>query len=523
MRGIGKRACLLAALLFFLGLLSGCFLWAPPAAPTHLSASDGEYQEHVLLTWSAVPRAARYEVFRAEAEDGDYEKIGETEAPRFLDVGAAPNVLYWYRVRACNPFGCSAFSAADAGFRLGPFPPPPPRNLQASDGTFPDRIRLTWSPAPAASYYKVWRSDIPAGDYLPIAQVSTTSYEDREVVRGRVYWYKVQACNDYGCGDFSPPDFGAAALQPPGAPPNVQASDGVYADRVRVSWGAVAGAARYEVWRAAARDGPYELLAETTATSYDDRAVTVGTTYWYKVRAWNVLGHGPFSEPDSGYAAAGGDGRDEGALPGQPRNVQASDGAYLDRIRVTWDAVPGAKRYEVLRSDTGREDDFVLLATVTATSYDDVQDVALCVTRWYKVRACHEAGCGPASVADSGYRGGTLAQVTGLSAAIVQTSEAGVTVKLQWNAVPAAQELQATYEIWRTEPGVAWRKVDQSASTTFSEVLPWSPSPLGTTYRYKVRAVSGLGCVPPGAFSAEVAVTVLGRPTPGGAEGEPSP
>lgn len=506
MRGIEKRAFLLGAVLILLLLSGGCFLFAPPEPPTDVSASDGEYVDHVLVRWSAARRASRYEVFRATEEDGDYEKIGETPALRFTDETASPNVLYWYRVRACNQFGCSAFSPADSGFRYGQKPPAPPQNVQASDGTYTDRIRITWSPSLGATYYEIHRSDIPGADYIGIAQTSATFYEDREIVRGRVYWYRVKACNPYGCSDPSEPDSGSAALQLPGAPQNVQASDGTYSDRVRITWSAVSGAARYEVWRALTREGEYELLRNVTATSYDDTQVTAGTVYWYKVRAWNALGYGPFSEPDSGYASAAGGGGG-GALPGQVQNVQASDGTYLDRIRVTWSPVSGATYYEVWRSDSGVEGTFSLLASnLTSTTYDDTTQTVPCTVKWYRVRACNAQGCGPASVADSGYPGGALAQVTGLKATTVQTPSFQVT--LTWDAVPNAQTLGVRYEVWRTEPGVAWRPIAQTESTTFTETLNWSTSPAGTTYTYKVRAVSTYGCIPPGSFSAEVSVTV---------------
>lgn len=308
MRRIWARLILAGLVLLILGLAAGCFLLGAPPSPENLSASDGEYLDQVVLIWSPSRGAQRYEVFRATEEEGDYERIGETAIPRFADPEASPNVLHWYRVRACNNFGCSPLSRADSGYRLGPIPPRPPENVQASDGTFSDRIRISWSPSLAASSYRVFRSDVRDRDFFQIAETSATSHEDQEVVRGRIYWYKVKACNEHGCSDFSVADSGAAALQVPAAPQNVQASDGTYPEWVRVTWSPVTGAGRYEVHRAPARDGDYELLAEVTGTSYDDTQVTVGTTYWYRVRAWNILGYGPFSEPDSGYAAPAGGG-----------------------------------------------------------------------------------------------------------------------------------------------------------------------------------------------------------------------
>lgn len=512
MRKIWVKRCVFG---FFAVFLGGCFLLTAPPAPENLSASDGEYLDQVLITWSAARGASRYEVLRATEEDGDYVKIGEVAATRFSDTAAAPNVLYWYRVRACNQFGCSALSPADSGWRVGQEAPRAPQNVQASDGTFSDRIRVTWTASVGAASYEIWRSDARDAQYFTIGTAVGTTYEDRDVIRGRTYWYKVKACNQYGCSDFSAPDQGVAALQVPAAPQNVRASDGTYSDRVRVTWNAVSGAALYEVHRATSQNGTYELIGDTNSTTYDDGTVNVGTTYWYKVRAWNVLGYGPFSEADSGYAAAagGGGGGGVGTLPWQPQNVQASDGTYDDKIRVTWSAVSGATYYELWHSATGVEGSFGLLATnLTTTSYDDTTQTAPCAVKWYRVRACNAQGCGPASVADSGYPGGTLAQVTNLKATTTQTPSFQVT--LTWNAVAKADKFQVQYEIWRTEPGVPWREITQTAATTFTENLPWSGSLAGTAYTYKVRAVSTFPCISPGPFSADVAVVVPYNPNP---------
>lgn len=52
---------------------------------------------------------------------------------------------------------------------------------------------------------------------------------------------------------------------------------------VQLSWSAVTGATRYEIWRKSG--GGYALLASTGNTTYPDAAVTAGTSYVYQVRA----------------------------------------------------------------------------------------------------------------------------------------------------------------------------------------------------------------------------------------------
>ncbi len=90
------------------------------------------------------------------------------------------------------------------------------------------------------------------------------------------------------------------------APSSVSATDGTYRDRVRITWGAVSGAARYEVWRgvsnnlaSASRIDPGNL----TARSFNDTTAMAGVTYWYWVRGVSDSTLGLFSAANSGYRA----------------------------------------------------------------------------------------------------------------------------------------------------------------------------------------------------------------------------
>ncbi len=76
----------------------------------------------------------------------------------------------------------------------------------------------------------------------------------------------------------------------PAAPAGLAASPS--AGRVSLSWGTVAGATGYDVFRAASALGPFAKLtaAPQAATTYADGAVAAGTTYWYQVRAVNAAG-----------------------------------------------------------------------------------------------------------------------------------------------------------------------------------------------------------------------------------------
>ncbi|MBC7093720.1 hypothetical protein H5T53_06935 [Candidatus Bipolaricaulota bacterium] len=503
-----SRWILFLVLALALGLgLAGCalFPWLAPPAPIGVAASDGIYSDKVVVSWQAVARADRYRVYRAESEDGSYIEIGQSTTTTYQDTTVAVNVTYWYKVKACNAAGCSDFSAPDSGYAQGAGVPSVPTGVAASDGAFLNRVRVTWTAAIGATRYEVYRDVAEAGPYNLRGIATGTSFDDTDVVPGRVYWYKVRACSDAGCSAFSAPDSGFTVTTPPEPPTGVAASDGTYSDRVRVTWNASAATARYEVYRSSSETGTYTKLGETTTTSYSDTTVTVGTVYWYRVKACNAAGCSDFSAPDSGYAQTGGGGGGTPSLPGQVKNVSASDGTYTDKIRVTWGSVSGATRYEVYRSMTGNEADFVQIAETTTTSYDDVDDtgspVALCDTYWYAVKACNTAGCGPMSVANDGYRGTRVTGVPTVSASEGYPDK----VRVTWTAVAGADK----YEVWRSDASTGtYIKIGEPTALTYDDtaVTP------GSSYWYKVKACSNTAACGCGGFSGPVQGRVACNP-----------
>lgn len=91
----------------------------------------------------------------------------------------------------------------------------------------------------------------------------------------------------------------------PLAPGNVQASAGLYATKVALSWNAAIGATSYEVWRSTTN-----LLADATRiatpgagiVAYDDSSAVAETVYFYWLKAKNTAGASVASPAVTGHA-----------------------------------------------------------------------------------------------------------------------------------------------------------------------------------------------------------------------------
>ena len=75
--------------------------------------------------------------------------------------------------------------------------------------------------------------------------------------------------------------------------------------------------------------------------SFADTNTEVGVRYYYFIFAANGYGKSEQSSYDVGW---------RNGIPRVPRWAQASDGAYTDRVQVSWEAVPAATYYNVYRA-----------------------------------------------------------------------------------------------------------------------------------------------------------------------------
>lgn len=70
----------------------------------------------------------------------------------------------------------------------------------------------------------------------------------------------------------------------------VTASNNPTSGKVVLTWAAVEGAAKYEVYRSGTKDGEYKLYYTTTKLSYTNTSAYAGYWYHYKVKALDANG-----------------------------------------------------------------------------------------------------------------------------------------------------------------------------------------------------------------------------------------
>jgi fibronectin type 3 domain-containing protein len=258
-----------------------------------VDASDGDYTSMVLVNWDAVPEAEYYTVYRGDSSAGYNETWSPITATHYNDTEAVIGKKHWYWVRAVStiPLENSA-DGQDTGYRNFT----PPTGVSASDGIYTALVSVNWNAVAGATRYQVFRDGVKVG----IAGAGT--FSDYGAVLGMLHLYRVKACNsdESICSGLSAGDNGCRRLY---APTHLSATDGTYADKVRLTWNASEGAGAYEVMRAASQGGAQTEIGTPETTTFDDTTGAAGVTYFYWVKACSFIGCSDLSGYDTGYRA----------------------------------------------------------------------------------------------------------------------------------------------------------------------------------------------------------------------------
>ncbi|MFC1461385.1 Ig-like domain-containing protein [Verrucomicrobiota bacterium] len=85
-----------------------------------------------------------------------------------------------------------------------------PANVSASDGTYTDKVRVTWDSVEGATAYEIWRNTTsePLEAYCIASDHTSLSYDDTSASVGQDYYYWIKAKNSLGTSAFSGSDSG---------------------------------------------------------------------------------------------------------------------------------------------------------------------------------------------------------------------------------------------------------------------------------------------------------------------------
>ena len=242
-----------------------------PAAPVVKignSASSGK----PMLTWNAVSGATSYKVYRATSQNGTYSLLGTVTATSYTNTGAKAGVTYYYKVKAVNSAGESAYSNVVSGKTTV-------TTLTMGHSASSGKPQLTWKAVSGAASYRVYRATTKNGAYSVINTTKALTYTNVGAALGTTYYYKVEALNAAG------KSMGFSAVAEGKVAPVLAVGYSSVSGKPQLTWKAVPGATEYQVYRSAQQNSGYKKINTTTATSYVNTGAKANTTYYYKIVA----------------------------------------------------------------------------------------------------------------------------------------------------------------------------------------------------------------------------------------------
>ena len=467
---------------------------AIPAAP-RVTIGNSSASGKPQLTWAAVDGAAKYEIYRSTQQSTGYSLLGTTTSTSYVNTGAAAGKTYYYRVKAVNSAGTSAYSNIVSGRAKAAIPAAPRVTIGNSSAS--GKPQLTWAAVDGAAKYEIYRSTQQSTGFTLLGTTTSTSYVNTGAAVGKTYYYKVRALNvDGAAGAYSSTVSGAAKAVAPAAPTVTM----TYSDsgKPKLTWSAVSGAASYRVYRSESRGTGYSLLGTTTSTSYVNTGAAVGKTYYYRVKAVNSAGTSAYSNIVSGTART--------PAPAAPV-LKGGTSSASGKPQLTWAAVDGAAKYDVYRSNRA-DGTFSKVGSTDKTTYVNTGAVQG-VTYFYKIRAVGASGASGFSNTVAIHVAGVIKAPAAVVLSGIKADAAGITVT--WKATANAD----TYNVLRRDASnTAWKVIARGVSGTSYKDTTVAR---GVMYSYTVQGVAADGVTtgPYDTTGKSAKVTASASTTPG--------
>ena len=430
------------------------FLIPAPAA----TASLGTSTTAVQITWPVIAGATGYQIFRSTTNtNGTNSALNALASTRgntatsYNDTSASRGIWYAYAVKAVTSTGAGAFGTSSSGWRGVDAP----TGVNASQGTFANKVMVKWNAVVGATGYSVYRDGVNIT--APTGTVKTT-YDDTTAVPSVVYTYTVTANTAGGSSALSD---GATGYSTIAAPANVAASDGTSSVQVTVTWDAAAGATGYTILRAIGSATPTEI-GTTAALTFDDTTAVPATVYTYTVKSTSAGNVSAASVPTTGFRALA-----------APTPVTASNGTSTTQVTVAWGASTSAKGYQVFRASGGGDPTLIATLGNVLTYADKTAVVGTLYT--YTLFATSPISTSVASAGADGYR--NINAPTGVQAT---DGTSTVQVTVTWATVTGA----TGYEISR----------NATLAGTVGAVLTFADTGAtpGVQYTYTVKATTSV-------------------------------
>ncbi len=423
------------------------------------------------LAWKKVSGVSGYEIYRSTKSDGGFEKIAtinSSDTTNYKDTGLTPGTVYYYKMRTFTKSGSKttygSYSKVESGGTIAK------TAISSLKSKNHKSLEISWNVVGSVTGYEISRSTSKDGTFKQIAMIASQSqsnYTDSTVKAGKLYYYKIRAVGQEGTttvySDWSDAVSGRTAIKPAGI--RVRSKNST---TLEISWKGDKNAAGYTIKRAESKNGKYTKIATVkggNTTSYDNKKVKAGKTYYYQVEAYNYNGE---KKGYSGYSSAA-SGKTIKAV-----SITKVQSTSSTKQTITWKKSNEANGYQIYQS-TSKNGTYKKIKTIKnkkTTSYK-VSGLTPGVKYYYKIRTTNKVN------GATGYSDYSTVRAARVAKAVIGQAEgvSGTKIKLSWDKVKDAD----SYVIYRsTSSGGTYKKIGTAKGSATS----YTDSKLNMTKKY---------------------------------------
>jgi hypothetical protein len=363
-----------------------------PHAPSDITGYAPFYHQ-IILEWSDnSDNEYGFEIERSVTSQSGFSRIYTTyfDVTSFTDNNLSPETTYYYRIRSYNNIGNSNYSE-EISITTPVIPPPNAPSSLSSTNIKGRSVSLTWNDnSNDEAYFELERSNMPDSNYSRVATINSnqTIYTDTGLSPVTAYFYRIRACSEHGCSNYSNElAITTTELQPPACPTNLTATN-ITKNSVLLHWTDNSNNEEgFRIYRSLTPATGYTQVAVLAPNSsqYTNSQLNPATTYYYRILAYNEDGNSDYSNELSITTLAL-------QPPLAPSNLKATI-VNKNSINIEWTdnstIEDGFYVYRSLTSGTG----YTLVTTLGANiNHYTNYELNPSTTYFYRIRAYNEDG-----------------------------------------------------------------------------------------------------------------------------------
>ncbi len=249
------------------------------------------------VTWRPVENADGYIIYRRAANSTTWERIKKVAGQSksyYSNIKLQPGTKYTYTVQSfCQVNGKVYYSTKGTNPVSAVTHLKTPALKSATSVSY-NQVKVVWTPVTNAQGYRIYRKEAGSGWRLIRRIPGEQKYYciDSTAETGKQYYYTVRAtCSWDGAlylSGYNTKGIAGRANLGTSAITSIKMDGG----KAVLTWKQIPGAQGYVVMRSTASNGTYKKVRTAqgvTDTSWTDKSMVGGTTYYYKVRAFKQV------------------------------------------------------------------------------------------------------------------------------------------------------------------------------------------------------------------------------------------